>query len=175
MVLAEISIKLIFLPKRKESSVPHLVVQIHVMAPMACLRAFTSSSLCTEACIFLSIYRSILILFSVNHGRGQLLLQNYYKFSSRYLNCFKFSRFFFITAASQEVQCCSPVYYMACLKHSQQRNSWKVIAFNKITKTLYLQSFHLLQQTRKTDSNLVAIVTKVVFSSCCFCFFMIAQ
>ena len=52
MVLAEISIKLIFLPKRKESSVPHLVVQIHVMAPMVCLRAFTSSSLCTEACIF---------------------------------------------------------------------------------------------------------------------------
>ena len=52
MVLAEISIKLIFLPKRKESSVPLLVVQIHFMAPMVCLRAFTSLSLCTEACIF---------------------------------------------------------------------------------------------------------------------------
>ena len=52
MVLAEISIKLIFLPKRKESSVPLLVVQIHFMAPMVCL----------------SIYRSILILFSVNYG-----------------------------------------------------------------------------------------------------------
>ena len=33
MVLAEISIKLIFLPKRKESSVPLLVVQIHFIAP----------------------------------------------------------------------------------------------------------------------------------------------
>ena len=32
MVLAEISIKLIFLPKRKESSVPLLVVRIHFMA-----------------------------------------------------------------------------------------------------------------------------------------------
>ena len=52
MVLAEISIKLIFLPKRKESSVPLLVFQIHFMAPMVCLQAFTSSSLCTEACIF---------------------------------------------------------------------------------------------------------------------------
>ena len=52
MVLAEISIKLIFLPKRKESSVPLLVVQIHFMAPMVCLRTFTTSSLCTEACIF---------------------------------------------------------------------------------------------------------------------------
>ena len=41
-----------FLPKRKESIVPLLVVQIHFMAPMVCLRAFTSSSLCTEACIF---------------------------------------------------------------------------------------------------------------------------
>ena len=40
MVQAEISIKLIFLPKRKESSVPLLVVQIHFMAPMVCLRAF---------------------------------------------------------------------------------------------------------------------------------------
>ena len=52
MVLAEISIKLILLPNRKESSVPLLVVQIHFMALMVCLRAFTSSSLCTEACIF---------------------------------------------------------------------------------------------------------------------------
>ena len=52
MVLAEISIKLILLPNRKESSVPLLVVQIHFMAPMVCLRASTSSSLCTEACIF---------------------------------------------------------------------------------------------------------------------------
>ena len=41
-----------FLPKRKESSVPLLAVQINFMAPMVCLRAFTSSSLCTEACIF---------------------------------------------------------------------------------------------------------------------------
>ena len=49
MVLAEISIKLIFLPKRKESSEPLLVVQMHFMAPMICLRAFTSSSLCAEA------------------------------------------------------------------------------------------------------------------------------
>ena len=65
MVLAEISIKLIILPNRKESSVPLLVVQMHLMAPMICLRAFTSSSLCTEE-YMLSIYRSILILFSVN-------------------------------------------------------------------------------------------------------------
>ena len=50
MVLAEIS--LIFMVKRKESSVPLLVVQIHFMAPMVCPHAFTSSSLCTEACIF---------------------------------------------------------------------------------------------------------------------------
>ena len=41
-----------FLPKRKESSVLLLVVQIHFMAPMVCPRAFTSLSLCTEACIF---------------------------------------------------------------------------------------------------------------------------
>ena len=64
MVLAEISIKLIFLPKRKESSVPLLVVQIHFMAPMVCLRAFTSSSLCTEACIFakyLSFYTYLIL------------------------------------------------------------------------------------------------------------------
>ena len=33
MVQAEISIKLTFLPKRKESSVPLLVIQIHFMAP----------------------------------------------------------------------------------------------------------------------------------------------
>ena len=52
MVLAEISIKLIVLPERKESSVPLLVVQIHFMALMVCLRAFASSSLCTQACIF---------------------------------------------------------------------------------------------------------------------------
>ena len=52
MVQAEISIKLIFFPKRKERSVSLLVVQIHFMAPMVCLRAFTSSILCTEACIF---------------------------------------------------------------------------------------------------------------------------
>ena len=50
MVLAEIS--LIFMVIRKESSVPLLVVQKHFMAPMACPQAFTSSSLCTEACIF---------------------------------------------------------------------------------------------------------------------------
>ena len=68
MVLAEISIKLIFLPKRKECSVPLLVVQIHFMATMVCLRAFTSSSLCMEVCIFAKYYRSILILFSVNYG-----------------------------------------------------------------------------------------------------------
>ena len=41
-----------FLPKRKESSVPLLVVQIHFLAPLVCLGAFTSSSLCTAACIF---------------------------------------------------------------------------------------------------------------------------
>ena len=64
MVLAEISIKLIFLPKRKESSVPLLVVQIYFMAPMVCLRAFTSSSLCTETCIFakyLSFYTYLIL------------------------------------------------------------------------------------------------------------------
>ena len=55
MVLAEISLKLIFLPKRKESSVPLLVVQIHFMAPMGHV-------------FLLSIYHSILILFSVNYG-----------------------------------------------------------------------------------------------------------
>ena len=65
MVLAKISIKLIFLPNRKECSVPRLVVQMHFMAPKVCLRALTSS-LCTEACILLSIYCSVLILFSVN-------------------------------------------------------------------------------------------------------------
>ena len=55
-----------FLPKRKESSVLLLVVQIHFMAPMVCLRAFTSS-LCTEACIlakYLSFY-TYLILFEL--------------------------------------------------------------------------------------------------------------
>ena len=41
MVLAEISIKLIFLSGRKESSVPLLVVQVHFMAPMVRLQAFT--------------------------------------------------------------------------------------------------------------------------------------
>ena len=64
MVLAEISMKLIFLQKRKESSVPLLVVQIHCMAPMVCLRAFTSSILCTEACIFakyLSFYTYLIL------------------------------------------------------------------------------------------------------------------
>ena len=53
-----------FSPKRKESSVPLLVVQIHFMAPMVCLRAFTSSSLCTEACIFakyLSFYTYLIL------------------------------------------------------------------------------------------------------------------
>ena len=45
-----------FLPKRKESSVPLLVVQIHFMAPMVFLRAFTSSSLCTEVCIFANYF-----------------------------------------------------------------------------------------------------------------------
>ena len=52
MVLAEILIKLMLLLKRKKSSVPLFVVQIHFMAPMVCLQAFTSSSLCMEACIF---------------------------------------------------------------------------------------------------------------------------
>ena len=64
MVLAKILIKLIFLPKRKERSVPLLVVQIHFMAPMFCLRAFPSSSLCTEACIFakyLSFYTNLIL------------------------------------------------------------------------------------------------------------------
>ena len=64
MVLAEISIKLIFLPKRKESIVPLLVVQIHFMALMACLRAFTSLSLCTEAFIsakYLSFYTYLIL------------------------------------------------------------------------------------------------------------------
>ena len=51
MILAEISIKLIFLPKRKESIVPLLIVQIHFIAPVVYLRAFTSG-LRTEACIF---------------------------------------------------------------------------------------------------------------------------
>ena len=52
MVLAEILIKLIFLPNRNESNVLLLVVQIYFMSRMVCLRAFTSSSLCMEACIF---------------------------------------------------------------------------------------------------------------------------
>ena len=63
MVLAEISIKLIFLSKRKESSVLLLVVQIYFMAPMVCLRAFTSS-LSTEACVFakyLSFYTYLIL------------------------------------------------------------------------------------------------------------------
>ena len=67
MVLAEISIKLIFLAKRKESSVPLLVVKIHFMALMVCLRAFNSSSLCTEACIFAKYLSFFLILFPVNY------------------------------------------------------------------------------------------------------------
>ena len=46
MVPAEISAKLIFLLKGKENSVPLSVVQVHFMALMVCLRAFTSS-LCT--------------------------------------------------------------------------------------------------------------------------------
>ena len=62
MFLAEISIKLIFLPKRRESSVPRLVVQIHFMAPIVCLRVFTSSSLCPEACIFAKYLHNYLIL-----------------------------------------------------------------------------------------------------------------
>ena len=64
MVLAEMSIKLIFLPKRRESSVPLLVFQIHFMVPMVSLRAFTSLSLCTEACIFakyLSFYTYLIL------------------------------------------------------------------------------------------------------------------
>ena len=64
MVLAEISIKLIFLRNRNDSSVLLLVVQIYFMAPMVCLRAFTSSSLCTEACIFakyLSFYTYLIL------------------------------------------------------------------------------------------------------------------
>ena len=40
-----------------------------------------------------------------------------------------------------------------------------------LAEKLYLQSFHLLWQTQKTDTNLVAIVTKAVFSNCCFCFY----
>ena len=52
MALAEISTKVILLLKKKDSSVPLLAVQIHFMALMVCLRAFTSSSLCTEARIF---------------------------------------------------------------------------------------------------------------------------
>ena len=53
-----------FSPQKKESSVPHLVVQIHFMAPIVCLWAFTSSSLCTEACIFaryLSFYTYLIL------------------------------------------------------------------------------------------------------------------
>ena len=44
MVLAEILTKVILLLKKKESSVSFLVVQIHFMVPMVCLRACTSSS-----------------------------------------------------------------------------------------------------------------------------------
>ena len=73
---SQISIKLIFLPKRKESSVPLLVVQIHFMAPMVCLRAFTSSSLCTEACIFAKYSSFYTYLILVNYEWGWLLLQN---------------------------------------------------------------------------------------------------
>ena len=40
-----------FLLKGKENSVSLSVVQVHFMALMVCLRAFTSS-LCTQACIF---------------------------------------------------------------------------------------------------------------------------
>ena len=64
MVLAEISIKMTFLPKRKGSSVPLLVVHIHFMAPMVCLQAFTSLSLWTRACIFakyLSFYTYLIL------------------------------------------------------------------------------------------------------------------
>ena len=64
MALAEISTKVILLLKKKESSVPLLAVQIHFMVPMVCLRAFTSSSLCTEACIFakyLSFYTYLIL------------------------------------------------------------------------------------------------------------------
>ena len=59
-----------FLPKRKESSVLLLVVQIHFMAPKVCLRALNSSSLCTQACKFakyLSFYTYLtyLILYEL--------------------------------------------------------------------------------------------------------------
>ena len=50
-----------FSPKNKGKQCAALVVQIHFMAPMVCLRAFASSSLCTEACIFaeyLSLYNN---------------------------------------------------------------------------------------------------------------------
>ena len=48
-------------------TLPFLVVQMHFMALMVCLRAFASSSLCTEACIFakyLSFY---------DHPRAEIL------------------------------------------------------------------------------------------------------
>ena len=64
MVLAEISIKITFIPKRKGSSVPPLVVQIHFMALMVCLQAFSSLSLWTGACIFakyLSFYTYLIL------------------------------------------------------------------------------------------------------------------
>ena len=53
-----------FSPKKKEKHCATLVVQIHFMAPMICLRAFASSSLCKEACIFakyLSFYTYIIL------------------------------------------------------------------------------------------------------------------
>ena len=65
MVLAEISINLIFLPGRKESSVPLLVVQIHFITPMVCLRAFTSPSLCTEAYIFAKVFIVLYLSYSL--------------------------------------------------------------------------------------------------------------
>ena len=52
-----------FSPKKKGKQCTTLVVQIHFMVPMVCLRAF-ASSLWTEACIFakyLSFYTYLIL------------------------------------------------------------------------------------------------------------------
>ena len=63
MVLAEISIELIFLPKRKVSSVPRCCSNTFY-GPNGLPTNFASSSLCTEACIFakyLSFYTYLIL------------------------------------------------------------------------------------------------------------------
>ena len=67
MVLAEISIELIFLPKRKESSVPLWLFK-YLLWPQWFAYELSLLQVYTRRYVFLlSNYHSILILFSVNY------------------------------------------------------------------------------------------------------------